>query len=74
MQIKYSPDALVIKLKEGKPVDAIDISENIILHLARGKEPLEIEILDASKFVALDDIDVSWKGLLGKRLKAPVLR
>lgn len=73
LQIRYSPevDALIIKLKEGRPVDSIDISENIILHFTKKKEPLEIEILDASKFVALDDIDVSWKELLNKRIKAP---
>jgi len=63
-------DALIIKLKEGKPVDSVDISENVILHYAAGKSPLEIEILDASKIVALDDVDISWKELVAKKLGA----
>lgn len=68
MQIIYSPevDVLVIKLKEGKLVDAEDISERIIVHYSVNKEPLEIEILDASKVVCLDDIDISWKEMLAR--------
>ena len=66
MQIKYSPDvdALLIKLKEGKPVDSEDISNCIIVHYSRNREPLEIEILDASKLVQLNDVDISWKELI----------
>lgn len=66
MQIRYSPeaDALLIRLKEGKIVDSKDIAECIIVHYSAKKEPLEIEILDASKVAQLQDIDVSLKELL----------
>lgn len=61
MQIKYSPDAdvLIIKLKEGKVVDSIDIAEGIIAHLDENGKVIEIEILDASKIVELKDFVVS---------------
>ena len=51
MKIKYSRDAdvLIIKLREGKPSDSRDIAEGIIVHLTAKGQPLEIEILDASK-------------------------
>ena len=61
MQIKYSPDAdvLIIKLKEGKIVDSIDIAEGLIVHLDENGKVVEIEILDASKLVELKDFVVS---------------
>lgn len=60
MKIKYSSDAdiLMIELREGKPVDSIDMREGIILHLDSEGKPLEIEILDASKIVTLKEISV----------------
>lgn len=66
MQIKYSPDVdvLLIKLKEGRPTDSEDISDCIIVHYSRNREPLEIEILDASRLVQLNDVDISWKELI----------
>jgi uncharacterized protein YuzE len=53
MKIAYSPDAdvLTIQLREGKPADSRDIAEGIIVHLSAKGQPLEIEILDASKVV-----------------------
>ncbi|MDI6654738.1 MAG: DUF2283 domain-containing protein [Candidatus Hydrothermarchaeota archaeon] len=65
MQIKYSPDAdaLIIKLKEGKPEDSRDLVEGIIAHYSKDKKILEIEILDASKIVQLKDLSLSIKGL-----------
>ena len=70
MKIKYSPDAdaLIIGLKNGKIVDSEDISECIIVHYSEQKEPLEIEILDASKLVNLDAVDVSWSEMLKPKL------
>jgi uncharacterized protein YuzE len=61
MKIKYSRDAdvLIIKLREGKPSDSRDIAEGIIVHLTAKGQPLEIEILDASKVVQKKDIEVS---------------
>ncbi len=65
MQIKYSPDAdaLIIRLREGKPVDSIDIAEGIIVHYSKDKKILEIEILDASKVVQMGELSVSLKGV-----------
>ena len=63
MQIKYSPDAdvLIIRLRGGKPRDANDLSEGIIIHYDETHAPLEIEILDASKVIDLDFVDVSLR-------------
>ena len=60
MKIKYSKDAdiLLITLNNGHPIDSIDLKEGIILHLDRQGKPLEIELLDASKIVALEEISV----------------
>ena len=61
MKIKYSRDAdvLIIKLREGKPSDSRDIAEGIIVHLSAKGQPLEIEILDASRVVQKKDVEVS---------------
>ena len=66
MQIKYSPDAdvLLVKLKEGKLVDSVDIAEGLIAHYAEDGSVLEIEILDASKVVELKDLSFSLEGML----------
>lgn len=65
MRIKYSPDAdvLVIQLREGKPADSRDIAEGVIVHLTSKGQPLEIEILDASKVVQKKDVEVSLEAL-----------
>ena len=64
MQIKYSADAdaLIIRLREGKPVDSVDLAEGIIAHYSKDKKILEIEILDASKIVQMNELNVSLKG------------
>jgi len=64
LQIKYSPDtdALIIQLREGKPVDSVDLAEGIIAHYSKDKKILEIEILDASKVVQMNELNVSLKG------------
>ena len=66
MQIRYSTDvdALTIRLKDGDFVDSQDIGECIIVHYSRDKEPLEIEILDASKMVQMNNVDISLKELI----------
>lgn len=66
MQIKYSPDAdvLIIRLRAGKPHDANDLCEGIIIHYDETNAPLEIEILDASKVIDMDAVDVSLRELL----------
>jgi len=60
MKIKYSPEAdiLLIELKEGVLSDSIDLKEGIILHLNKKGEPLEIEILDASKVTSVEEISM----------------
>jgi len=58
MKIKYSKDSdiLIITLKDGTPEDSIDLKEGVILHLDKEGKPLELEILDASQFVQLEEI------------------
>ncbi len=58
MQIKYSPDAdvLIIKLREGKLVDSIGITEGLIARLDENGRVIEIEILDASKLVETKEL------------------
>ncbi len=58
MKIKYSSDAdvCVIELKPGIPIDSIDLKEGVILHLDQDGNPLEIEIIDASKFISFDEV------------------
>jgi uncharacterized protein YuzE len=65
MKIVYSPDAdiLTIQLREGKPFDSRDIAEGIIVHLSAKGQPLEIEILDASKVVQKKDVEISMEAL-----------
>jgi len=60
MRIKYSKEAdiLLIELRDGDPVDSIDIKEGVILHLDREGLPLEIELLDASKLTMLKEISI----------------
>ena len=60
MKIKYSKEAdiLLIELRDGTPVDSIDMKEGVILHLDSEGLPLEIELLDASKLAAMDEISV----------------
>ena len=60
MKIRYSKEAdiLLIELRDGTPVDSIDLKEGVILHLDNQGLPLEIEILDASKIAMLDEISV----------------
>ncbi|MEW6163256.1 MAG: DUF2283 domain-containing protein [Nitrospirota bacterium] len=60
MKIKYSKEAdiLLIELRDGTPVDSIDLKEGVILHLDNEGLPLEIEILDASKIATLKEISL----------------
>lgn len=65
MKITYAPDAdvLTIQLREGRPTDSRDIAEGVIVHLSAKGQPLEIEILDASKVVQKKDVEVSMAPL-----------
>lgn len=68
MKIKYSPDAdvLTIQLREGKPWDSRDLAEGVIVHLSRNGQPLQIEILDASRTVQKKQIEVSMEPLFSR--------
>jgi uncharacterized protein YuzE len=65
MKIAYSPDAdiMTIQLREGKPVDSRDITEGTIIHLSARGQPLEIEVLDASKVIQKKDVEISIEAL-----------
>ena len=58
MRIKYSSDAdvCVIELRKGKLENSIDLNEGVILHLDAEGNPVEIEILDASKVISFDEM------------------
>ena len=58
MQVRYFPDTdvLVIKFREGKPADSIDVVESVMAHISEDNKIVEIEILDASKVVDLENI------------------
>ncbi len=68
MKIKYSPDAdvLTIQLREGKLWDSRDLAEGVIVHLSRSGQPLQIEILDASRTVQKKQIEVSMEPLFSR--------
>jgi uncharacterized protein YuzE len=65
MKITYSPDAdaLTIQLRAGKPTDSHDIAGGSIVHLSAKGQPLEIDILDASKVIQKKDVEVSMQAL-----------
>ncbi len=61
MKIRYSKDAdvCIIQLREGDLADSIDLKEGVILHLDSEGNPVEIEILDASKVVSFEEMSFS---------------
>jgi len=74
MKIKYSNevDILLIEFKEGTPVDSIDLKEGIILHVDSKGAPIEMEILDASKFVSMDEFNILIPTIKGKQIATHV--
>lgn len=64
MQIKYSKDAdvLMFILKEGTISDSIDLAPGVILHIDEKGNPVEVEIMDASRVAELKDVNLT--GLL----------
>ena len=70
LKIKYSNEAdiLLIEFKEGTLVDSIDLKEGIILHLGSKGEPIEMEILDASKSVSMDEFNIQIPAIKEKQL------
>ena len=70
MKIQYSQEAdvLVFVFKNGQPVDSIDMKEGIVLHLDNTGAPLEMEIMDASKFVSMDEFNIVMPVSMGKAM------
>lgn len=69
MKIKYSPDSdiLMIKFREGIPVDSLDAADGLIAHYGKDGKLLEIEVLDVSKFVDLSEFNFSFKDMSALR-------
>lgn len=69
MKIKYSGDAdiCIIELRPGIPKDSIDLKEGVVLHLDEHGNPIEIEIIDASKFISLDEVTFSLPTVKGSQ-------
>jgi uncharacterized protein YuzE len=61
MKIKYSADAdvVIMELNNNSPVDSVDLQERVIVHLDKNRQPVEIELLDASKITSLEDVAFS---------------
>jgi uncharacterized protein YuzE len=61
MKTKYSDDTdiLIIELKDDKPIDSKDLDEGIIVHFNKKREPIEIEIPDASSLTNISEIGLS---------------
>lgn len=74
LKIKYSneTDILLIEFKQGTPVDSIDLKEGIILHLDSNETPIEMEILDASKFVSMDEFNIRIPTRKSEPIETPV--
>jgi len=74
LKIKYSSEAdiLLIEFREGTPADSIDLKEGIILHLDTKGAPIEMEILDASKVVSMDEFNILIPAIKGKGVEARV--
>jgi uncharacterized protein YuzE len=72
LKIKYSDesDVLLIEFKEGTPVDSIDLKEGIILHLDGKGSPIEMEILDASGVVSMEEFNIMIPTRTSKGIQA----
>jgi len=67
--VKYAPEKqeqkrfhrvnfALIEFKEGTPVDSIDLKEGIVLHMDSKEVPIELEILDASDIVSMEEFNI----------------
>ena len=61
----------MITLRKGDPVDSVDLSEGLIVHLAEDGGVIEIEMLDASRIVGIGELTLS--GLQVAKVRAPVV-
>ncbi len=58
MKVNYDSevDAAYIKLSDEKPYGAIEVDEGIIIHTTKDNKIIAIEILDASKKLAIQEL------------------
>ena len=65
MKIKYEPDSdvLIVILREDPPVDAIEEPGGVIVSYGEDKEPVSVELLNASlrKLIEPDDVSVTFQ-------------
>lgn len=76
MQIKYSPDSdiLLVKFREGVPIDSVDAAEGLIAHYGEDGKLLEVEVLDASKFVDINEFNFSFEDISALRRRVEEAR
>jgi uncharacterized protein YuzE len=65
MKIRYEPDSdvLIMILREDPPVDAIEEPGGVIVSYGEDKEPVSVELLNASlrKLIQPDDVSVTFQ-------------
>ena len=65
MKIKYEPDSevLIMILREDPPVDAIEEPGGVIVSYGADKEPVSVELLNASlrKLIQADEVSVTFQ-------------
>ncbi|MFO7967769.1 MAG: DUF2283 domain-containing protein [Archaeoglobaceae archaeon] len=66
-KISADSDILLIKFGEGVHVDSLDTTEGLIAHFREDGKLLEIEVLDASKFVDINELNFSFEDISALR-------
>jgi uncharacterized protein YuzE len=65
VKIKYEPDSdvLIMILREDPPVDAIEEPGGVIVSYGEDKEPVSVELLNASlrKLIQSDEVTVTFQ-------------
>ena len=65
MKIKYEPDSdvLIVILREDPPVDAIEEPGGVIVSYGADKEPVSVELLNASlrELIQPDEVSVTFQ-------------
>jgi uncharacterized protein YuzE len=65
VKIKYEPDSdvLIVILREDPPVDAIEEPGGVIVSYGEDKEPVSVELLNASlrKLIQPDEVSVTFQ-------------
>jgi uncharacterized protein YuzE len=65
MRIRYDPDSdvVIVILRDDPPVDAIEEPGGVIVSYGGDKEPVSVELLNASlrKLIQPDDVSVTFQ-------------